>query len=132
MSSFSFGRSPKTSLERNHHMYTHRRSIFPRPLIFIAFGFLLASMFGTVGAAAGTLLVLPLLLLKMMFVFFMFSFVFRFAGARGPWGWTRHRGRPHNPRPAAPRKPTEAEKDWEQAVKSAREEIDKLFPDRQD
>ncbi len=126
-------------------MFGFRRGGFPffiPLLIAVAFGYLLA---GGVGSAVGALLVLPLLALKLLFMVMMFGMLFRFA-AGGPWGrrWddggSRH-GPPwadHRPRPAS--RPTSGDeveddvagdhdRDWEEALRAAKREIDKLFPD---
>jgi hypothetical protein len=90
--------------------------------------------------------------MKVVFMLFLFGMLFRFAGG-GPWGrrWSDHdghhgppwadRGRwadHHRDRTASrstTRGPTghdlddEADDDWEEAVRAAKREIDRLFPD---
>ena len=105
-----------------------RRPFFPGALVFIAAGFVLASLIGGAGSAAGAILFLPLLALKLMFVFFVFGMLMRFVG--GGWG----RGGPgsfgrHHRRPVQRREPTEEEREWARARRDAREEVDELFPD---
>lgn len=128
-----------------------RRSRFPLfipLLIAVAFGYMLA---GGVGSAVGALLFLPLLILKIVFMFFLFGLLFRFAGG-GPWGrrwneWEGHHGPPwadraqwadrrHRAGSASPADAQAADdvdsedaKDWEEALRAAKREIDKLFPD---
>lgn len=122
-------------------MFGFRRGGFPMfipLLVAVALGYALAS--GGVGAVAGAVLFLPLLILKMMFMLFMFSMFFRvvggFAGG-GPWGrqWHHHGGRgseavgESSPRQTAEDEAAqEEERDWEEALRRAKREIDKLFP----
>ena len=113
-----------------------RRGVPFAGLLLFAGGFALAGLVSGAGSAIGFLFFLPLLALKVMFMIFIFGTFMRFAG-RGfgraggwggpPWGSREERHR----RPSAPpRAPTQDERDWEQARREAKEEIDDLFPDR--
>ena len=110
-----------------------RRFPFFYGLPFFAAGLIAASLLGSAGAALGLLLFLPLLAFKFMFMFFIFgAFMRMFAGGfarRGPYGghWHHHRDRTE-PR----REPTQEERDWAEARRQAREEIEDLFPDATD
>jgi hypothetical protein len=111
-------------------MFGFRRGGFPLfipLLIAVAFGYMLA---GGVGSVVGALLFLPLLIMKVLFMLFLFGMLFRFAGG-GPWADRRDR--------TASRSTTEGGAggdpgnqegmDWEEAVRAAKREIDRLFPD---
>jgi len=118
-------------------MFAFRRGGFPLfvPLLAaVAFGYVLA---GGGGSVIGGLLFLPLLALKMMAMFFIFGMMFRFAGGgRGgvgqPWAWSHRHGRTATTdsagKPAEDPVQDESERDWEEALRAAKREIDKLFP----
>ncbi|MDH3295599.1 MAG: hypothetical protein OER95_14870 [Acidimicrobiia bacterium] len=108
-------------------------------LIAVGFGFLLAG--GGAGSALGALFLLPFLALKMMVMFFLLTMMFRFvAGGRGPhWAAARHHGPWSGPtsdpsdsttadQAAGSDSDNEDDKDWEEALRAAKREIDKLFP----
>ncbi|NNE97190.1 MAG: hypothetical protein HKN24_14305 [Acidimicrobiales bacterium] len=101
---------------------------------FFAAGLIAASLIGSAGAALGLLLFLPLLAFKFMFMFFVFgAFMRMFAGGlarRGPYGHWRHDGFGDRAQPR--REPTQEERDWAEARRRAREEIEDLFPDETD
>jgi hypothetical protein len=115
-------------------------------LIAVAFGYMLA---GGAGSAVGALLFLPLLVMKVLFMLFLFGMLFRFAGG-GPWGrrwsdrgghhgppwadrgrWTDHRDRTASTTEGGAGDDIDdgGGKDWEEAVRAAKREIDRLFPD---
>jgi len=101
-------------------------------LLAVAFGYALS---GGIGSVVGALLFLPLLILKLAFMMLFFGFVFRMFAYRGGPGWHhgRHRGSRSSAADSAgsnePPPATEAEdKDWEEALRRAKREIDKLFP----
>ncbi len=101
-------------------------------LLAVAFGYALA---GGIGSVVGALLFLPLLLLKLAFMFLFFGFVFRMFAHRGGPG--RHHGHahrsPHQWAEGATTSEPEGtagpeDRDWEEALRRAKREIDKLFP----
>lgn len=118
-------------------MFAFRRGRLPLlvPLgLAVAFGYLLA---GGIGSALGALLFLPFLIMKVVFMMLFFGFVFRmFAHRAGdPFGHGRHRWH-HGPDPDTRSEqrpePDREDRDWEEALRAAKREIDKLFPNPDD
>ena len=123
-------------------MFAFRRGRFPLlvPLaLAVAFGYLLA---GGIGSVLGALLFLPILIMKVVFMMFFFGFLFKmfahrsgFAphhdGRRGH-GWHPGRGwgGPSESRSGSDAGPAAEpeDRDWEEALRAAKREIDKLFP----
>jgi hypothetical protein len=112
-------------------MIGSRRRGFPFviPLLAaVALGYLLA---GGLGSVIGALLFLPLLIMKVLFVMFVFGVLLRFAGGGRHWGhhragYNRHRSTKSTDEPETDE--PEEERDWEEALRAAKREIDKLFP----
>ena len=101
-------------------MFAFRRGRLPLlgPLAAaVAFGYLLA---GGLGSAVGALLFLPFLVMKVVFMMLFLGFVFKLFAHRSGFA----AGRSSDPPKAA----TTADRDWEEAVRAAKREIDKLFP----
>ncbi len=118
-------------------MFAFRRG--PLPLLVplglaVAFGYLLA---GGIGSALGALLFLPFLIMKVVFMMLFFGFVFRMFAHRADYGSGHGRRRRHHDRDAdtrAEQRPESdpADRDWEEALRAAKREIDKLFPNPSD
>lgn len=112
-------------------MFAFRRGRLPIlvPLgLAVAFGYLLA---GGVGSVAGALLFLPFLIMKIVFTVLFFGFVFRMFAHRS--GYARHhhhrRGADSGTDAETRPEPDPEDRDWEEALRAAKREIDKLFPD---
>ncbi len=107
-------------------MFAFRRGRLPLlvPLaLAVAFGYLLA---GGVGSALGALLFLPFLIMKIVFMMFFFGFMLKMFAHWG--GLNRHAPhRAHGEGGPAPKAEAE-DRDWEEALRAAKREIDKLFP----
>lgn len=118
-------------------MFAFRRG--PLPLLVplglaVAFGYLLA---GGIGSAFGALLFLPFLIMKVVFMMLFFGFVFRMFAHRadygsGHGGRRRHHGRDADTRSEPRPESDPADRDWEEALRAAKREIDKLFPNPSD
>lgn len=114
-------------------MFAFRRGRLPLlvPLaVAVAFGYLLA---GGVGSTIGALLFLPFLIMKIVFMMLFFGFVFRmFAHGAGYASAPGRRRWHHEPDPDArsdrSSEPDPEDRDWEEALRAAKREIDKLFP----
>lgn len=118
-------------------MFAFRRGRLPFliPLaLAVAFGYLLA---GGIGSVLGALLFLPFLIMKIVFMMLFFGFVFKLFAHR--FGFAPHHrdhrhhgwsGRPERPesRQASEPEPDPEDRDWEEALRAAKREIDKLFP----
>ncbi len=120
-------------------MFAFRRGRLPFlvPLILaVAFGYLLA---GGIGSVVGALLFIPFLIMKVVFMMMFFGFVFKMFAhrmghpghhAHGPHPWRRRSGSGDRSRsrPDAEPEPEPEDRDWEEALRAAKREIDKLFP----
>ena len=124
-------------------MFGHRRR-FPLlvPLLAaVAFGYLLA---GGAGSLIGAALVIPFLVLKLLFLLLLVRLVLGFLGGgrrnshgygrgRAAWcdqsgGYERRGQAPAGDEAESDDEPAE-DPEWLEAVKAARREIEKLFPD---
>jgi hypothetical protein len=126
-------------------MFAIRRGRFPLvPLLLaVAFGYLLA---GSGASALGAVFLLPLLLLKMAAVFFLFAMMLRFVGGGRDRAWSSghpgcrrvddrvndradHRTGSRAEETGSGSEPDpQDDRDWEEALRAAKREIDKLFP----
>lgn len=113
-------------------MFAFRRGRLPIlvPLaLAVAFGYLLA---GGIGSAVGALLFLPFLIMKVVFMMLFFGFVFRMFAHRAGYAHAHGRPRWHGPdtnaRSDERPEPDPEDRDWEEALRAAKREIDKLFP----
>lgn len=114
-------------------MFAFRRGRLPLlvPLAAaVAFGYLLA---GGVGSAIGALLFLPFLIMKVVFMMLFVGFVFRIfahkvghASAHGRHQW--YHGPDTETGSDRGAEPDPEDRDWEEALRAAKREIDKLFP----
>ncbi len=119
-------------------MFAFRRGRLPLliPLaLAVAFGYLLA---GGIGSAVGALLFIPFFIMKVVFMMMFFGVMFRlFAHKTGGPRWHDHHHYRHHHQGRWSQSDTEADgessseqedRDWEDALRAAKREIDKLFP----